>query len=446
MLSKKGIRTFFTIMLLTFLSRFGLPDSADKNNWPQWRGPERNGVSSEDQLPIHWSKTENLLWKIAIEGKGHSSPVVWENHIFLTTDIEGEIIPGANAPTHIRAGEVYLHPSARSANRHHTLKVLNIEATTGQVIWSKTVHDGQVFDNRHQVNTYATPTAVTDGTFVFFYFGSQGLFSYDFEGELKWTIDFGNISTWGHGHGTSPLLYGQLLILQIDQNEGDGSFIVGINKYNGKEVWRTNRSERINYSSPILIKSAGRTELITTSYGNVISYDPATGNELWRSPGFLGNAVPTPVANAQMVFAVSGYPDKVTRAIRIPTDSSKSVPSAWEYRKGSGYTPSPILHGGYLYLVSDKGILTCIEPETGQIVYEGGRIPVPTFVRASPVAWGNKLLLAGEDGDFFVIQAGPEHKVLSANSIDERVIASPAISNGRLFIRSEEHLYAIGKE
>jgi len=419
----------------------------DDSNWPQWRGPTRNGVSTESDLPVEWDATKNTIFKVAIAGKGHSSPVIWGDRLFLTTDIEGDVIPGAEEPVHIRAGEVYRHPAAQSADRKHTLEVLCLDAATGRTLWSHTVHDGRVFDNRHRVNTYATPTAVTDGRLVYFYFGSQGLFAFDLAGEPAWDVGFGNISTWGHGHGTSPLLHGNSLILQIDQNEGDGSFLVALDKSTGEPLWRTERRERINYSSPILIQGSGGAEIVTTSYENVISYSARTGEELWRSPGFLGNAVPTAVADDAMVFAVSGYPDKLTRAIRIPLDDGHSeVPAEWEYRKGTGYTPSPLLYDGYLYLVSDKGILTCIEPASGKIVYEGGRIPVATFVRASPVAWDDKILLSGEDGDFFVIKAGPVHEVLGASSIGERVIASPAIASGRLYIRGEEHLYAIGTE
>ncbi len=441
-------RTVVLLVSSAWLVGGALEPPRTDTHWPGWRGPTRDGVSTATDLPLEWGSEEdhdNVLWKVALPGRGHSSPVVWGERIFLTTDIEGDVIPGAEAPVHIRAGEVYRHPATQSADRAHTLQVLGLDALTGRTLWSHTVHDGRVFDNRHRVNTYATPTAVTDGDLVFFYFGSQGLYAFDFEGNPKWDVDFGDIATWGHGHGTSPLLHGELLILQIDQNEGDGSFLIALDKRTGTTRWRTPRNERVNYSSPILVEGDGGSQIVTTSYENVIGYDATTGKQLWRSPGFLGNGVPTAVASDTMIFAVSGYPDKVTKAIRIPTGSSSdAVPAVWEYRKGTGYTPSPILYRGYLYLVSDKGILTCIEPETGTVVYEGGRIPVATFVRASPVAWDDKILLSGEDGDFFIIQAGPKHAVLGASSIEERVIASPAIASGRLFLRGEKHLYAIG--
>jgi len=417
--------------------------ASQDSNWPQWRGPDRNGVSDATGLPLEWN--DHILWKTAVEGRGHSSPVVWGDRIFITTDTQGDVIPGAKAPHHIRAGETYQHPASESADRRHTLKVLAIDARTGEILWTRTAHDGRVFDNRHRRNTYASPTAVTDGELVYVYFGSQGVFSYDYDGDLLWKVDLGNIHTWGHGHGASPLLYDGLVILQVDQNEGDGSFVVALAGETGKEVWRTPRKMRINYSSPILVDARGRTQMITTSYNFVISYDPETGKELWRIEGFIGNAVPTPVANATIVFVTSGYPDKLTRAIRIPA-AGESPNVTWEYRKGSGYTPSSLLYRDYLYLVSDKGILTCLEPDTGNVVYEGGRIPVATFVRSSPVAWEDNILLGGEDGDFFVVRAGAVHEVVSAYSIDEPVTASPAIAGGKLYVRGESHLYAIGPE
>jgi outer membrane protein assembly factor BamB len=434
------------LIISMFLLSLALPRGiAQESNWPQWRGPDRNGVSTESGVPLEWSATHNVVWKTPIEGRGHSSPVVWGNRIFVTTDIQGDVIPGAEAVRHVRGGEIYYHPQTESADKRHTLKVLSLDAETGEILWTRTVHDGRVYDNRHRRNTYASPTVVTDGHHVYVYFGSQGVYCFDFEGNLIWTVDLGVILTWGHGHGVSPLLYDNLLILQCDQDEGDRSFLVALDKATGREVWRTYRNTRLNYSSPILVETRDRTELVTSSYHVVISYDPATGEELWRSEGFLGNAIPTPVANEKAVFVASGYPDKLTKAIAIPTSGDKGSPSVlWEYRKGAGYVPSPLLYEGYLYLVSDKGVLTCLDPETGSVVYEGGRITTPTSVRASLVAWDGKILISGENGDYFVVEAGPVHKILAVNSIGETVYASPAIAKGRLFLRSEEHIYAIG--
>jgi len=433
---------FVFVTIFFVIIRFGMTQS----NWPQWRGPDRNGVSAERGIPIEWNESENILWKKAIEGRGHSSPVVWGNRIFLTTDIEGEKIPGAQAPRHIRDGETYFHPQTESADKKHTLKVLCFETDSGKMLWSHAVHDGRVFDNRHRNNTYASPTAVTDGKRIYFYLGSQGIFCYDFDGRLVWKVDLGDILTWGHGHGTSPLLYRNLFILQIDQDQGEQSFLVALDAATGKEIWRTPRKNRLNYSSPILADTGKRTDLVTTSYHQVIAYDPSTGKQRWSVEGFLGNAVPTPVASDKTVFVASGYPDKLLRAIRIPESGEESPDILWEYKKGTGYAPSPLLYEGSLYLVSDRGMLTCLEPETGRVVYEGGRIPKPTGVKASPVAWDGKILISGQDGDYFVVQAGPRHSVLAANSLGGTgtVYASPALANGRLYLRTETHLYCIG--
>lgn len=420
--------------------------AAQSSNWPQWRGPERNGVSKDTGPPSEWAE-ENILWKTLIRGRGHSSPVIWGDRMFLTTDIEGDVIPGAHEPEHIRGGETYRHPASESADRRHTLEVLALNVDTGELLWSQVAHDGRVFDNRHHRNTYASPSAVTDGEGVYVYFGSQGVFAYDFDGKQRWSVDLGNIATWGHGHGTSPLLYRDRLILQIDQDEGDGSFLVALNKNTGEQIWRTPRDTRINYSSPVLREADGKAELIATSYHEVMAYDPDSGEELWTSEGFLGNAVPTPIANGNTVFVASGYPDKLTKAIRLGAPGTASTPELlWEYKKGQGYVPSPLLYGDYLYLVSDKGILTCLDRETGKVVYEGGRLPIPTTVKASPVAWGDKILLGGEDGDFFVIQAGPEYRILSHNTVGEIIVASPAVVGDRLYIRGEQHVFAIGAQ
>jgi outer membrane protein assembly factor BamB len=432
------------VLLTTLVA--AIPSASAQSNWPQWRGPDRNGVSSESGIPIEWSESKNVLWKTAIAGRGHSSPVVWGNRIFLTTDIEGEKIPGASAPRHMRDGKPYFHPQTESADKRHTLKLICLQADSGEILWSHTVHDGRVFDNRHRNNTYASPTAVTDGSRVYFYLGSQGVYCYDFDGEPVWKVDLGDILTWGHGHGTSPLLYENLFILQIDQDQGEKSFLVALDGDTGREVWRTPRSNRLNYSSPILVDTGSRTDLVTTSYHKVIAYDPATGKERWSLEGFLGNAVPTPVANQKILFVASGYPDKLLRAVEIPASGVKNPEILWEYKRGNGYTPSPLLFEDSLYLVSDKGILTCLEPETGRVVYAGGRIPKPTGVKASLIGWDGKILISGQDGDYFVIQSGPRHKVLAMNSLggSGTVYASPAIANGRLYLRTETHLFCIG--
>jgi outer membrane protein assembly factor BamB len=248
------------------------------------------------------------------------------------------------------------------------------------------------------------------------------------------------------GVGTSPVLFENLVILQCDEDNGEKSFMSAYDTKTGKEVWRVPRKIQVSWSTPLLVRTAQRPELITSGNESIISYDPKTGKELWRMKGHESNAVPTPVAGHGMVYISTGYPYKRTFAVKLGAAGELDSLNAniiWRYHKGSAYVPSPILYGDYLYLMTDRGLLTCLEAKTGKVVYEGARLPVPATFTASLVAYEGKLLLTSEDGETFVIKAGPQHEVLATNSIEEPVYASPALSNGMIFIRGDKSLYCI---
>lgn len=431
----------FTLLVISSLTVVG-----SAANWPQWRGPDGSGVSTEKNLPGAWSPAKNIKWKTAIAGRGHSSPIVWGNKIFLTTAVEGEVVPGAKAVTHLNEGKEFLHPDSVGADRKHTFKVIALNRDTGKILWESVAWEGTPFDNRHRKSSYAASTPATDGKLVYAFFGTEGLYAYDFNGKLAWKAQLGKLATVGMGTGTSPILYENLVIVQCDEDNGESSFIVALDKKTGKEAWRTPRKVQVSWSTPLLVRTSTRSELITSGTEFIISYDPATGKELWRHKGVESNAIPSPVANSEMVFLVAGFPAKIAMAIKLggsgDLTGTPNVP--WKYAKGTAYVPSPILYGDYLYLTTDRGILTCIDARTGEVKYEGGRIPIPATFTASPVAFEGKILMTSEDGDTFIVKAGPKHEILGTNSIGEAVYASPAIADGRIFIRGEKNLYCIG--
>jgi outer membrane protein assembly factor BamB len=419
--------------------------AATAANWPQWRGANGSGISNEKNLPAEWTPTKNIKWKTPIAGRGHSSPIVWGNKIFLTTAIEGEVIPGAKAVKHTSEGREFLHPDSVGADHKHTFKVIALDRNTGKILWETVAWEGTPYDNRHRKSSYAASTPATDGKLVYAFFGTEGLYAYDYNGKLAWKAQLGNLGTVGMGTGTSPILYENLVIVQCDEENGESSFIVALDKKTGKEVWRTPRKVQVSWSTPLLVRAATRAELITSGTELVISYDPATGKELWRHKGVESNAIPSPVANNDMVFIVAGFPAKIAMAIKLGGNGdltgTPNVP--WTYAKGTAYVPSPILYGDYLYLTTDRGILTCIDAKTGEVKYEGGRIPIPATFTASPVAFEGKILMTSEDGDTFIVRAGPKHEIIGTNSIGEAVYASPAVADGRVFIRGEKNLYCI---
>ena len=405
-----------------------------------------SGVSAEKGLPEEWGEKQNVRWKTPLPGRGHSSPVVWGKRVFVTTAVEGAIVPGAKAAVHKIEGQEWRHPDSLGADRRHAFKVIALDRDTGKVLWEQTAWEGTPYDDRHRKSSYAASTPATDGKMVYAYFGAEGLYAYDVGGKLAWKFMPGKLGTLGMGAATSPVLFGNVVIVQADEEEGKDSFIVGLDKKTGKEVWRSPRKVQASWATPLLINTGKRTELIASGTESVIAYDPATGKELWRSKGLESNAIPSPVATAghDMVVVSAGYPAKVAYAIRLGASGEvKDADIAWRYAKGTAYVPSPILYGDYLYLLTDKGIMTCLDARTGEVKYEGARVPVPATFTASPVAFDGKILLTSEDGDTFVVRAGPRHEVLRTNSVGEPVYASPAVADGKLFIRGEKHLYAI---
>lgn len=435
------------VCLIATAFRPSTSEATPNTNWSQWRGPEGTGVSTETNAPAEWSNNKNIKWKTAIAGHGHSSPIVWGNKVFLTTDVEGATVPGNKAVEHKIEGQIFVHPDSVGADRKHNFKVLCVDRATGRLLWEQTAYTGAVFDDRHRKGSYAAPTPATDGNYVYAWFGGEGdgLYAYDMNGKLMWKTPVGKIASVGMGPGASPVLHDNVVLLQCDEDEGKNSFIVAIDKKTGKQVWKTSRQVQASWATPLVIQHGGRAEVITSGNEWIISYDAKTGKELWKMKGHGSNAIGTPLVGHGLVFVYAGFPVKKTFAIKLGAtgDITGSANMVWQYDKGTAYVPSSILYGDYLYLMSDRGILTCLDAKTGKVVYEGGRIPVPATFTASPIAVEGKLLLTSEDGDTYVVKAGPKHEVVATNSVGEPVYASPAIADGMIFIRGEKNLYGI---
>ena len=446
------MKPFHHIALVLFIALTGLlllnSSASARANWPQWRGPAGQGISTEKNLPTTWTATKNIKWKTPIEGLGHSSPIVWGKKIFLTTALDGEVIPGRTpGVTHKMAdGSDFVHPDALGADRRHTFKVICIDRESGKILWQRVAYEGPVHDSRHKRASFASSTPATDGKYVFAFFGTEGLYAYDFNGKLLWKQDLGKLGTASVGYGVSPILYGNLVIMQCDES-GMNSFIAAFDKKTGKEVWRAPRKVDVTWSTPVLVKTGKRTELVASAAEAIISYDPMTGKELWRHKGLESNAVNTPVVSNDMVVITSGYPLKIALALRAggSGDVTGSKQLVWSYNKGTAYVPSPILYGDYLYLMAGNGSLTCLDAKTGKVAYEGARVPKAIPFTASPVAYEDKVLITSDEGETFVVKAGPKHEIIGTNSVGEAVFASPAIADGKIFIRGTKSLYCIGR-
>jgi outer membrane protein assembly factor BamB len=408
-------------------------------NWPQWRGVNGQGISTETQLPTEWGPDRNIAWKVELP-HGYSSPVVWNDRLFLTSAIEGEAIPG-QIPESVRIKQP--HPDSVAGDKKHTLKVLALDTKTGKTVWEQTAYEGPVFDARHRRSTFAGPSAVTDGKMVYAYFGPEGLYAYDFAGKLAWKVVV-KFHTLGLGTGTSPILYQNLVIIQRDE-EATTSVIAAYDKTTGAEVWKTKRPVEISWATPVLVPVGSRTELVANGMEFVMGYDPATGKELWRTTGVESNAIHAPLVGKGLVIVTAGFPAKKIIAIR-PGEQTADKRVAWTFTKGTGYVLSNILYGDYVYLSTDNGIITCLDATTGEVKYEGGRPPKPTHFMGSAVAYNGLLAMTSEDGDTFMLKAGPKHEIVRTNTIDEPVYSSAALANGRVYIRGEKNLYAIGSK
>jgi outer membrane protein assembly factor BamB len=444
----KSTWPFAIALVLALAAASGSTSPLSDGNWAQWRGPDGLGVSSSTAFPDEWSPEKNVAWKTPVEGRGHSSPIVWGDRLFLTTSIEGKRAPdGHKAIDHLgydlKPG--YLHPDSVGADHEYALKVLAFDAKTGRKLWDRTVYDGVMYDNRHRKNTYASSTMVTDGRAVFAFFESGGLYAFDFDGNLLWKKSVGGIGKGGMGPGTSPVLFEDLIILQCDQEMGSGSFIVGLRSKDGSEVWRQERTTRRSWATPLIVRTPARVEMVTSGAEMAVSYDPRTGQELWRANGTQSHPIPSAVAGHGLVFLTAGSQAKRALAIRLggAGNLADSPSIVWRYTKGTAYVPSPILVGRYLYLMTDSGIMTCLDALTGAVVYEGGRPPVPATFTASLVSFGDRLLATSEEGDTFVIKAGPAHEIVRTNPIGESVFASLALAGDTIYIRGAQHLFAI---
>jgi outer membrane protein assembly factor BamB len=419
-------------------------------NWPGWRS-DGSGISPEKNLPMKWSEDEGVKWKIPIPGAGHSSPIVWENRIFVTTAVAED--PNVES----FKGGVYMGGNRNKPDEsEYAYRIICIDTDQGNILWSKAVTRQNPKTRRHTKNTYASETPVTDGKYIFASFGSVGLYCVDFDGNLIWQRDLGLMRRRsGWGTGSSPVLFRNTVIFNCDSD--DDSYIAAFDKATGDPVWRTERKEGASWGTPFLFEAEGRTTIVTNATRRMRGYDAVTGKLLWECSGGSMIPVPSPVAAQGLVFLSSGHslgflkPQPII-AVR-PGASGDITPSrgqsqsdgvAWSYRSGGAYVPSPIAIGEYLYVPQDRGSLTCYEAKTGKVVYENQKLGTRNTITASPIAGDGKIYVQTEDGECYVVKQGPEFEILAVNKLEEIFCASPAVSSGKIFLRSRKHLYCIG--
>jgi outer membrane protein assembly factor BamB len=395
------------------------------DNWPQFRGPHQ-GHSLETGLPLKWSATENVLWKTPLPGPGHSSPVIWGDRVFLTA------FKSAATSTLSR-----LLGSVRGQ-----LLVLALDKDTGEVLWEREVPADEI-EGTHRTNAPASPTPVTDGEHVYVYFGSRGLTAFDFDGKKVWEKRLGPFpNQWGSA--SSPVLYGDMLLLIVDTDAED--FLLAVDKKTGKTIWKTSRSNVVrSWSVPLIWNVDGKDQIVVSGSRTVKGYNAKDGRELWKLDGLTKWVTPMPVSAHGLLFVTSNGPGgNVVLAIRPGGRGDiTGTHVAWRYQRSAPYISSPVVVGDYLYLVKNGGIMTCLAAKTGKLAWQE-RLPGRGNYYASLVAGDGRIYAVSEDGEVTVVAAKPDFQVLATNAMGERTMATPSVSDRRIFIRTDESLFAIG--
>jgi outer membrane protein assembly factor BamB len=421
-------------------------------HWPQWRGPFFNGMARGD-APTVWSDTSNIKWTTEIPGRGHSTPAIWGDRIFITTAVPtGKPAPASTpAAEQTQGGQRRGGPGGGAgALVEHRFEVLSLDRKTGKILWQRTAKIATPHEGYHRAyGSFASNSPVTDGKYVYAFFGSRGLYCYDFNGKLIWEKDLGVQMKMrlAFGEGTAPLLVGDRLFLVFD-HEAE-SFIVALDKRTGKELWRTARDERSSWSTPLAILHDGRTEIVVSATNKVRSYDPETGKVLWESAGLGANAIPVPVHQNGIVYVMSGYRDPKMMAIKLGKqgDLTGSDAIVWSHTRGVPYTASPLLYDNKLYVVTDNGMVSAFNATTGEPYYAQTRLPKAYNLKASPVGANGKLYLATEDGDVVVLKLGEKFEVIATNHLADQIfIATPAIAMGELFLRGQNTLFCVSEK
>jgi outer membrane protein assembly factor BamB len=408
------------LLVLTVLGDVQSASQGEKtaaDDWPCWRGPALDGTSGDRQAVNTWSTRDNVVWKTPVPGRGHSSPIVYGSRVFLTTAEE-------------RAQKQY---------------VLAFDRGTGKPLWKTLVHKGG-FLRKNEKNSQASATPACDGKRVYSVFINHGglhVTATDLDGKIVWQKKAGDFQS-EHGYGCSPVLYEGLVIVNGDNLKG--CFVAALNCRSGKRVWRTRRTttgRHGSYATPALATLAGKRQLIMTGMGEVSSYDPKTGKLLWSCEGPAEVTACTAACSDKLVFATGGFPEKKLLAIRANGKGDVTASHvAWRTGKGVAYVPSPLYHAGRLYVIADGGVATCFEADTGKEVWSHR---LPGNFSSSPILVGDRLQVTNEAGRTYVLNAGRKFEVFARNDLNDRVMATPAVCGGQIFLRTDRHLYCLGK-
>ncbi len=435
------VSVVISTLLLLVAPVFAEDSSSDF--WPQWRGPLGTGVAPRAEPPVEWSETKNIRWKVALPGKGHSTPIVWGDRVFVTT-----AVPYGDKLEPKYSGRPGEHDNL-PVSQHHEFVVLALNRRDGTIVWQNSVGKALPHEGGHYTASLASASPVTDGEQVFAFFGSYGLYCLDMEGKVLWKTDLGDMhSKHGHGEGSSPALYGDTLVVNWDHEEQ--SFLVAFDKRTGAVRWRVARDEVTSWATPIVVLHNGKPQLIVSGTERVRGYDLATGKVVWECGGLSANIVASPVAADGMVIAGSSYEKRAMLAIRLDGangDITGTNHVAWTRITGTPYVPSPLLYGDAIYFLRHyQGILSRVNIKTG--TDDGGpfRLGALGDIYASPVAAANRIYVTSREGTTLAISHSANPEVLAVSQLNDTFSASAALVGSELFLRGERYLYCIAED
>ena len=423
----------------------GSADSATNNlhQWPQWRGPLANGVAPLANPPVEWSEKKNVRWKVELPGRGHSSPIVFGDRVYVL----------AAGP--VGAEQKAVHDSAPGVHdsvpvtRTNQYLVLALRRSDGRTLWKKNVREEWPHEGGHDTGSPASNSPVTDGEFIYAFFGSRGLYCLDTNGAVRWQHDLGKMQTLhAHGEGSSPVLHADTLLVNWD-HEGS-SFLYAFDKLTGRQRWKVARDEKTSWSTPLVVEVDGKQQVIVSATKRVRGYDLATGQELWECSGLTDNVVSSPVYWRGLVIAGNSYYSQAMMAIRLAGakgDLSNTTNVAWRLNRLTPYVSSPLLYDDTLYHVRhNQNILVRLNPATGEFRGEPLRLEgIRDFIFSSPVGAGGRIYITARDGTTVVLRHDAENATLAVNHLDDSFSASAALAGRELFLRGEKFLYCLAE-
>ncbi|MEP7362123.1 MAG: PQQ-binding-like beta-propeller repeat protein [Acidobacteriota bacterium] len=429
----------------TFLPLLAAPaliGQAQKDHWPHWRGPYKTGVAATT-APVKWSATENVAWKLDIPGRGFSTPVTWGEKLFLTTAIpqgDAPAAPGTPAQGG-RGGGGGAGPMV-----DHKFQVICLDRRTGKKIWEQTAKTATPHEGYHQAyGSLASNSPITDGKRLYTSFGSRGVFCYDLNGKLLWQKENPQLRMrLGFGEGSPTELDSGILLVKNDQEKN--SSVVALDATTGEEIWKADRDETSSWSGPLVIVHGGVRQAIVSATRRTMSYELKTGKVLWEVGGLGANVIPQPLVIDDIALVMSGYRDPNLMAIQLGKSGDLTGTGAilWQNQRGNSYTAAPVLHEGLYYFITDTGMMSCFDPKTGKAHYAQQRLPRSVSFKASPLLAGDKLYLASEDEDVFVLKTGPSFEVVQTNTMaGQSFISSPIVVDGSLYLRSRTTLFCV---